>query len=64
VVTDVVLGLHHAVQPGHLGRELGASPLATHAALALVQRLGPALLDRDFAPRPRDGQELADATYL
>jgi hypothetical protein len=47
-----------------LGRELGANPLATHAALALVQRLGPALLDRDFAPRPQDGQELADATYL
>jgi hypothetical protein len=47
-----------------LGRELGASPLATHAALALVQRLGPALLDRDFAPRPPDGEELADATYL
>ena len=47
-----------------LGRELGASPLATHAALALVQRLGPALLDRDFAPRPQDGEELADATYL
>jgi hypothetical protein len=47
-----------------LGRELGASPLATHAALALVQRLGPALLDRDFGPRPPDGEELADATYL
>ncbi len=47
-----------------LGRELGTDPLATHAALTLVQRLGPALLDRDFAPRPQTGQGLADATYL
>jgi hypothetical protein len=47
-----------------LGRELGSSPLATHAALALAQRLGPALLDRDFSPRPQAGERLADATYL
>jgi hypothetical protein len=47
-----------------LGRELGANPLATHAALALAQRLGAALVDRDFAPRPQTDQALADATYL
>jgi hypothetical protein len=47
-----------------LGRELGANPLATHAALALVKRLGPALLDRDFTPRQQTDQGLADATYL
>jgi sugar diacid utilization regulator len=47
-----------------LGRELGKNPLTTHAALALAQRLGPALLDRDFAPRPDAGHGLADATYL
>jgi hypothetical protein len=47
-----------------LGRELGANPLATHAALALAQRLGPALLDRDFTPRPQLDHGLADATYL
>ncbi|HTR90157.1 MAG TPA: helix-turn-helix domain-containing protein [Trebonia sp.] len=47
-----------------LGRELGTNPLATHAALALAQRLGPALLDRDFTPRPQPDQGLADATYL
>jgi DNA-binding PucR family transcriptional regulator len=47
-----------------LGRELGSDPLATHAALAVAQRLGPALLDRDFTPRPHDGHDLADATYL
>ena len=46
-----------------LGRELGAKPLATHAALTLVQRLGPALLDRDFTPSPQTDQSLADATY-
>ena len=47
-----------------IGRELGKNPLATHAALALAQRLGPALLDCDFAPRPHADQGLADATYL
>jgi hypothetical protein len=47
-----------------LGRELGKEPLATHAALALVQRHGRALLDRDFTPRPHAGEGLADATYL
>ena len=47
-----------------LGRELVTDSLATHAALALVQRLGPALLDHDFTPRPQTEQGLADATYL
>jgi DNA-binding PucR family transcriptional regulator len=47
-----------------LGRGLGADPLATHAALALAQRLGPALLGRDFTPRPSADSELADVTYL
>jgi DNA-binding PucR family transcriptional regulator len=47
-----------------LGRELAASPLATHAALVLAQRLGGALLDRDFTPRPPGETTLADATYL
>jgi hypothetical protein len=47
-----------------LGRELGVDPLATHAALTLAQRLGPALLDRDFTPRTQTDQALADATYL
>jgi hypothetical protein len=47
-----------------LGHELGVNPLAVHAALALAQRLGPALLDRDFTPRPAADQGLADATYL
>jgi hypothetical protein len=46
-----------------LGREIGEHPLATHAALALAQRLGQALLDRDFTPRPRPEGDLADATY-
>ena len=46
-----------------LGRELAADPLAVHAALALAQRLGPALLDHDFTPRPQTDQSLADATY-
>lgn len=47
-----------------LGRELGDRPLATHAALALAQRLGNSLLDRDFTPRTRTEAVLADATYL
>lgn len=47
-----------------LGRELGEDLLATHAALALAQRLGLALLDRDFTPRSRADSELADVTYL
>ena len=47
-----------------LGRELAKDALATHAALALVQRLGRALLERDFTPRPHTGEGLADATYL
>jgi PucR C-terminal helix-turn-helix domain/GGDEF-like domain len=47
-----------------LGRELGSDPLATHAALALVQRLGPAFFDRDFTPRPHADHGLADVTYL
>lgn len=46
-----------------LGRELGTDSLAIHAALALAQRLGPDLLDRDFTPRPPTDQGLADATY-
>ena len=47
-----------------LGRELATSPLAAHAALALAQRLGPALLGRDLTPRPPVDKGLADATYL
>jgi DNA-binding PucR family transcriptional regulator len=47
-----------------LGRELVTDSLAIHAALALAQRLGPALLDHDFTPRPQADQGLADATYL
>jgi PucR C-terminal helix-turn-helix domain/GGDEF-like domain len=47
-----------------LGRDLVTDPLAVHAALALAQRLGPALLDHDFTPRPQADQGLADATYL
>jgi DNA-binding PucR family transcriptional regulator len=47
-----------------LGRELGENLLATHAALALAQRLGPGFLGRDFTPRPQGDSELADATYL
>jgi len=47
-----------------LGRELGTDPLATHAALSLVQRLGHSLLDRDLPPRHGRDQDLADVTYL
>ena len=47
-----------------LGHDVGKDPLATHAALALVQRLGRALVDRDFSPRPHAGEGLADVTYL
>jgi len=47
-----------------LDRELGSDPLATHAALALAQRLGPAFFDRDFTPRPQADHGLADVTYL
>jgi len=47
-----------------LGHEIRVNPLATHAALALAQQLGPVLLGHDFTPRPRPDQGLADATYL
>ena len=47
-----------------LGRPLAERPLPTHAALTLVQRFGPELVSRDFAPRVPAGQLPEDGTYL
>jgi DNA-binding PucR family transcriptional regulator len=45
-----------------LGRPLAERPFPTLAALTLIQRFGPELVSRDFAPRIPAGQPLEDGT--